>query len=52
LYRGAGKWFFKSFPVGEYHLPQMNSEKVFLGEGNNSEKTMVFYFSEKLCQEI
>jgi hypothetical protein len=23
--------FFKSSPVGEYHLPQMNSEKVFLG---------------------
>jgi hypothetical protein len=23
--------FFKSSPVDEYHLPQMNSEKVFLG---------------------
>jgi hypothetical protein len=23
--------FFKSSPVGEYHLPQMNSEKVFFG---------------------
>jgi hypothetical protein len=23
--------FFKSSPVDEYHLPQMNSKKVFLG---------------------
>jgi hypothetical protein len=23
--------FFKSSPVDEYHLPQMNSEKVFFG---------------------
>jgi hypothetical protein len=23
--------FFKSSPVAEYHLPQMNSEKVFFG---------------------
>jgi hypothetical protein len=23
--------FFKSTPVDEYHLPQMNTEKVFLG---------------------
>jgi hypothetical protein len=27
--------FFKSSPVDEYHLPQMNSEKIFfLGAGN------------------
>jgi hypothetical protein len=25
--------FFKSSPVDEYHLPQMNSEKVFFGCG-------------------
>jgi hypothetical protein len=27
----SGNAFFKSSPVDEYHLPQMNSEKVFLG---------------------
>jgi hypothetical protein len=26
-----GNAFFKSSPVDEYHLPQMNSEKCFLG---------------------
>jgi hypothetical protein len=28
---GRENAFFKSSPVDEYHLPQMNSEKVFLG---------------------
>jgi hypothetical protein len=27
--------FFKSSPVDEYHLPQMNSENVFLGVPKN-----------------
>jgi hypothetical protein len=27
--------FFKSSPVDEYHLPQINSEKVFFGCSEN-----------------
>jgi hypothetical protein len=31
LYRGAENALFKSSPIDEYHLPQMNSKKFFLG---------------------
>jgi hypothetical protein len=39
LYRGAGNAFFKSYPIDEYYLPQMNFEKVFLGVEIYSKKS-------------
>jgi hypothetical protein len=48
LYRGAEKCFFQSSPVDEYHLPQINSEKVFLGAGVNNFELDIFL--EKFIQ--